>query len=250
LVKLVVPVKSSRGAVLLLRENLFKVSLDLARSSSASAAWRRNVLKAALAAYPNNEYFLQKLLDFRVQANVVDATWRAFTSQLGERAAVADSPLPQLYAVKLLVSGFARYRRDEESLPIALSFLNRARSMLERFVSSGDAGRHCPALWRLLMWTVNSIVALQNKGDEKEDKLIVNTVFYRSLQDCPAVKSIFLDVVGYLHLDHAPDAAEDGLRRVLDITTEKEARTRMPIEELEVLLEKEDDEEEDDEEFS
>ena len=146
------------------------------------------------------------------------------------------------------LSTYLQHRRDEESVPVALSFLNRARSMLERFVSSGDAGRHCPALWRLLMWTCNWIASL--KGDEERQRPreggAVNTVFYRSLQDCPAVKAIFLDVVGYLHLDPAPDAAEDGLRRVLDIIAEKEARTRMPIEELEVLLEKEEDEDEDD----
>ena len=95
------------------------------------------------------------------------------------------------------------------------------------------------------MWTCNWIAALKSGSGgegEAEGKAAVNTVFYRSLQDCPAVKSLFLDVVGYLHLDPAPDAAEDGLRRVLDITAEKEARVRMPIEELEVLLEKEEDE--------
>ena len=245
LVGLVEPPKGSKNkAVVLLRENLRKVSLDLVRCSS-SASYRRAVLKSALSAFPNNEYFLQKLLDYRVQCNVVDPTWRAFSAQLVERSATALSPLPQIYAVKLLVSGFVRHRRDEESLPVALSFLNRARSMLERFVSSGDAGRHCPALWRLLMWTCNWIAALKSGSGgegEAEGKAAVNTVFYRSLQDCPAVKSLFLDVVGYLHLDPAPDAAEDGLRRVLDITAEKEARVRMPIEELEVLLEKEEDE--------
>ena len=206
-------------------------------------------MKSSLSAFPNNEYFLQKLLDYRVQCNVVDPTWRAFSAQLVERSATASSPLPQIYAVKLLVSGFVRHRRDEESLPVALSFLNRARSMLERFVSSGDAGRHCPALWRLLMWTCNWIAALKSDAEGNVDgKAAVNTVFYRSLQDCPAVKSLFLDVVGYLHLDPAPDAAEDGLRRVLDITAEKEARMRMPIEELEVLLEKEEDEDDGEEE--
>ncbi len=247
--ELVLPVKSSRGAVQLLRENLFKISLDLARLS-ANAAWKRAVLKTALSAYPNNEYFLQKLIDYRVQPNVVDATWRSFSTQLLEK--IMPSPLPQLYAVKLLVAGFVQHRRDEGSLPIALSFLNRARSLLERFVSFGNTGRHSPSLWRLLMWTTNSIGALQTMGDVKEDKASVNTIFYRSLQDCPAVKSLFLDVVGYLHLDTVAAAADDGLRRVLDILTEKEARTRMPIEELEVLLEREDDEadvEDDDEDI-
>ena len=251
IVGLVEPPKVSKNkAVVLLRENLCKVSLDLVRCS-ASASHRRAVLKGSLYAFPSNEYFLQKLLDYRVQCNVVDPTWRAFSAQLVERSATASSPLPQIYAVKLLVSGFVRHRRDEESLPVALSFLNRARSMLERFVSSGDAGRHCPALWRLLMWTCNWTAALRSgdAGGEAEGKAAVNTVFYRSLQDCPAVKSLFLDVVGYLHLDPAPDAAEDGLRRVLDITAEKEARVRMPIEELEVLLEKEEDDDDGEEEF-
>ena len=253
LVGSVEPLKVSKNkAVVLLRENLCKVSLDLVRCSS-SASYRRAVLKSSLAAFPSNEYFLQKLLDYGVQCVVVDATWRAFSAQLVERSATASSPLPQIYAVKLLVSGFVRHRRDEESLPVALSFLNRARSMLERFVSSGDAGRHCPALWRLLMWTCNWIAALKGDAAERDEgegegKAAVNTVFYRSLQDCPAVKSLFLDVVGYLHLDPAPDAAEDGLRRVLDITAEKEARMRMPIEELEVLLEKEEDEDDGEEE--
>ena len=113
LVGLLEPPRASKNkAVVLLRENLCKVNLDLVRGS-CSASYRRAVLKGSLSAFPNNEYFLQKLLDYRVQCLVVDPTWRAFSAQLVERSATAASPLPQIYAVKLLVSGFVRVSRKK-----------------------------------------------------------------------------------------------------------------------------------------
>ena len=69
----------------------------------------------------------------------------------------------------------------------------------------------------------------------------MKTVFYRALQDNPSAKVLGLDLIHYLDQDqkHASEALQ---AEIQDIFAEKELRIRMPIEELKVLLEKEDDE--------
>ncbi len=71
--------------------------------------------------------------------------------------------------------------------------------------------------------------------------LAVSTIFYRGLQDCPSGKALYVDYIKY-KLDHNEVGdVSDELRKVLDILLEKEGRTRLPLEELDVLLEKEED---------
>lgn len=136
----------------------------------------------------------------------------------------------------MLVQNYVRFR-DDDSFSGSVASLYRAQALLEEFVSK-EPGRYCPILWRLLMWVANML----GTHHPEENKRIqdVNTVYYRSLQDCPSVKALYLDAVKYLHLD---DESDEELKRKLDTFKEKEGRIRLLLPELDILLEKEEDEE-------
>jgi hypothetical protein len=69
------------------------------------------------------------------------------------------------------------------------------------------------------------------------------TVFYRALQDNPSAKAFGLDLIHYQEKQKttASSAAKLIQAEIQDIFTEKEVRIRMPIEELQVLLEPEEE---------
>ena len=65
-------------------------------------------------------------------------------------------------------------------------------------------------------------------------------VFYRSLQDNPSGKVFGLDLIHYWADQHHNGAAGEAIQaEIQDIFTEKEVRIRMPLEELNVMLEEE-----------
>ena len=66
--------------------------------------------------------------------------------------------------------------------------------------------------------------------------------FFRALQICPAAKSLYLDAISYiLSMDHGRRADSNWLAKTLEILVEKEGRWRLPLEELDVLMDKEED---------
>ncbi|XP_072350114.1 nuclear exosome regulator NRDE2 [Scyliorhinus torazame] len=94
---------------------------------------------------------------------------------------------------------------------------NRIRALFEHAVRS-EAGAHCVLLWRMYL----NFTAAQGNVEKTKG------VFYRALQECPWAKVLYLDAVGYL---------PGQLQETLDLMTEKEIRIRVPIEELEILME-------------
>ncbi len=227
-------------ATKLISENLHKLGLDLltlaAKSDQLLARVCRRHLRFSLAAFPCSRYLLQHLCALSVRPSVVDATWRSFISQTIDRVH-SISPLPQVYAVKVLVKQFALCQRTEEHESASLAsstYLHRAKALLESFLSR-EPGRYSPAMWRLLLWVTSK---LEESGSGTD--MATSTVFYRGLQDCPSSKALFVDFVKYKLVGRgAEKSAREELGRVLDILVEKEGRTRLPLEELEVLLEKE-----------
>ena len=70
------------------------------------------------------------------------------------------------------------------------------------------------------------------------------TIFYRALQDNPSAKVLGLDL---LHYQERSSGGADALQaEIQDIFAEKEVRIRLPMEELQVLLEAEQDLQEED----
>ncbi|XP_078263361.1 nuclear exosome regulator NRDE2 [Rhinoraja longicauda] len=94
---------------------------------------------------------------------------------------------------------------------------NRIAALFEHAVGS-QAGAHCILLWRMfLQFTAE-------RGDVERAR----GVFYRALQNCPWAKVLYLDAVRLL---------PERLQEITDLMTEKDIRLRLPLEELDILLE-------------
>ena len=75
------------------------------------------------------------------------------------------------------------------------------------------------------------------------------TIFYRALQDNPSAKVLGLDLLHYQERSSTSSSSPDSealQAEIQDIFAEKEVRIRLPMEELQVLLEAEQDQEEED----
>ena len=198
------------------KESVLKLKLDLilfeSKLNSLTFKLGREILASALKRFPENRYFHSLLEDFLVRPNAVDKTWRSLD--------FGNSLISQNEAVKVLISNFAQCQD--------FSYLNRAKSLLEQFVSKAP-GRYSPVNWRRLLWTTFELEKQQKNEDASFRS--TNEVFHRSLQDCPVTKALYLDAACYLHMDN-----EDDLGKVLSIPVEKGARIRLPLEELNALL--------------
>lgn len=110
----------------------------------------------------------------------------------------------------------AKYRMPDAAFTLP-SCRNHVRHMLEQAVQS-VAHRRCPLLWRLY-------IELELRLGTRES---ARAVFYRALQCCPWAKVLYVDGVR-----HFPEC----LQEVVDMMVEKGIRLRVPLEELQLLLE-------------
>ncbi|XP_060918873.1 nuclear exosome regulator NRDE2 [Labrus mixtus] len=133
--------------------------------------------------------------------------------------------LPRLFAIvaeeqrKQLVDAAQRSCNHDAALPILPEngLSNRIRGLFENTIAT-ELGSHCPLLWRMYM---NFLVS-----EGKVDK--AKGIFYKALQNIPWAKGLYMDAV-QLFPEH--------LQEFVDLMTEKELRVRLPLEELDILLE-------------
>uniref|UniRef100_A0A3Q3N3M5 NRDE-2, necessary for RNA interference, domain containing n=1 Tax=Labrus bergylta TaxID=56723 RepID=A0A3Q3N3M5_9LABR len=133
--------------------------------------------------------------------------------------------LPRLFAIvaeeqrKQLVDAAQRSCNHDAALPILPEngLSNRIRGLFENTIAT-ELGSHCPLLWRMYM---NFLVS-----EGKLDK--AKGIFYKALQNIPWAKGLYMDAV-QLFPEH--------LQEFVDLMTEKELRVRLPLEELDILLE-------------
>uniref|UniRef100_UPI0037E6FD03 nuclear exosome regulator NRDE2 n=1 Tax=Semicossyphus pulcher TaxID=241346 RepID=UPI0037E6FD03 len=133
--------------------------------------------------------------------------------------------VPRLFAIvaeqqrKQLVDAAQRSCCHDTALPILPEngLSNRIRGLFESAVAT-ELGAHCPLLWRMYM---NFLVS-----EGKVDK--AKGIFYKALQNIPWAKGLYMDAV-QLFPEH--------LQEFVDLMTEKELRLRLPLEELDILLE-------------
>ncbi|NP_001084971.1 NRDE-2, necessary for RNA interference, domain containing L homeolog [Xenopus laevis] len=92
---------------------------------------------------------------------------------------------------------------------------NRIKALFEHALQS-EYGSRCPLLWRQYLYFMVSIKE-RSKG-----------LFYKAIQSCPWAKALYLDAVEYF---------PEQLQETIDLMTEKELRVRVPLEELDLLLE-------------
>ncbi|XP_024423401.2 nuclear exosome regulator NRDE2 [Desmodus rotundus] len=180
----------------------------------------RQALSEALKLYPGNQVLWRSYVQIQNQSHNASKTRRFFDAI----ARNAEPLEPWLFAIeaekvrKRLVETVQRVDGREVHATIPETGLtHRIRALFENATRS-DHGSHCPLLWRMYL---NFLVSLGNKDRSKG-------VFYKALQNCPWAKVLYMDAVEYF---------PDEMQEVLDLMTEKELRVRLPVEELDLLLE-------------
>jgi hypothetical protein len=86
--------------------------------------------------------------------------------------------------------------------------------------------RHCPLIWRL------HLKHLAIRVSEGKDQKRAEGLFYDAIRHCPTSKALYMDVVSYF---------PEMMKEVLDLMGEKQLLVRLPIEELDLLLEIDDE---------
>ncbi|XP_016061177.1 PREDICTED: protein NRDE2 homolog isoform X1 [Miniopterus natalensis] len=180
----------------------------------------RQALSEALKLYPGNQVLWRSYVQIQNKSHSASKSRRFF-----DAITRSAKPLePWLFAIeaekmrKRLVETVQRVDGREVYATIPETGLtHRIRALFENAIRS-DHGSQCPLLWRLYL---NFLVSLGNKDRSKG-------VFYKALQNCPWAKVLYMDAVEYF---------PDEMQEILDLMTEKELRVRLPVEELELLLE-------------
>lgn len=180
----------------------------------------REALSEALKLYPGNQVLWRSYVQIQNKSHSASKTRRFF-----DAVTRSAKPLePWLFAIeaekmrKRLVETVQRVDGREVHATIPETGLtHRIKALFENAMRS-DSGSQCPLLWRMYL---NFLVSLGNKERSKG-------VFYKALQNCPWAKVLYMDAVEYF---------PDEMQEILDLMTEKELRVRLPVEELELLLE-------------
>ncbi|XP_041071203.1 nuclear exosome regulator NRDE2 isoform X1 [Carcharodon carcharias] len=220
------PAKSTWGhSVISASERLTMMHVTLLKFHMRTSVYPlgplRETLTRALRQYPGNHDLWELYLQVESKSHSASRA-RKFFDAITRTA--KNIILPWLFAI------YAEERRKERvdsvqradvgpvysTLP-ETGLSNRIKALFEHAVQS-EAGVHCVLLWRMyLSFTVTQGNVERIKG-----------LFYRALQACPWAKVLYLDAVGHL---------PGQLQEILDLMTEKEIRIRIPIEELEILME-------------
>ncbi|XP_005285443.3 nuclear exosome regulator NRDE2 isoform X1 [Chrysemys picta bellii] len=180
----------------------------------------REALTEALKLYPSNQSLWRSYIQIQSKSHNASKARRFFDSVTRSTKSLE----PWLFAIqaeemrKKLVENVQRVDVGEIHSTIPETGLtNRIKALFEHAIQS-ENGAHCPLLWRMYL---NFLFSLGNKERSKG-------LFYKALQNCPWAKVLYMDAIEYF---------PDQLQETLDLMTEKELRVRVPIEELELLLE-------------
>ncbi|XP_029453641.1 protein NRDE2 homolog isoform X2 [Rhinatrema bivittatum] len=180
----------------------------------------RETLTGALRLYPGNQLLWKSYVE--VESKLHNASKaRKFFDNMRRSSTCLE---PWLFAIqaeqarKKLVETVQRQDIGAIHATIPETGLtNRIKALFEHAVRS-QQGAHCPLLWRMYLHFMVS------SGEKEGGK----GLFYKALQSCPWAKVLYMDAIDYF---------PDQLQEILDLMVEKELRVRVPLEELELLLE-------------
>ncbi|XP_065541923.1 nuclear exosome regulator NRDE2 isoform X1 [Lathamus discolor] len=180
----------------------------------------REALTEALKRYPSNQSLWRSYIHIERKSHSASKARRFFDGVTRSTKSLE----PWLFAIqaeqmrKNLTDNVQRADVGEVHSTIPETGLtNRIVALFEHAVQS-ENGTHCPLLWRMYL---NFLVSVGKKEESKG-------LFYKALQNCPWAKVLYMDAVEYF---------PDDLQETLDLMTEKELRVRLPMEELDLLLE-------------
>ncbi|XP_009073864.1 PREDICTED: protein NRDE2 homolog, partial [Acanthisitta chloris] len=204
-------------AVTLLHTNLLRFHMKI---SVYPLNPLREALTVALKRYPSNQSLWRSYIHIQRKSHSANKARRFFDGVTRS----TNSLEPWLFAIqaeqmrKKLTEKVQRADVGEIHCTIPETGLtNRIVALFEHAVQS-ENGTHCPLLWRMYL---NFMASLGKKEKSKG-------LFYKALQNCPWAKMLYMDAVEYF---------PDDLQETLDLMTEKELRVRVPLEELDLLLE-------------
>ncbi|KAM6075481.1 nuclear exosome regulator NRDE2 isoform 2-T2 [Chlamydotis macqueenii] len=204
-------------AVTLLHTNLLRFHMKI---SVYPLNPLREALTEALKRYPSNQSLWRSYIHIQRKSHSASKARRFFDGVTRS----TNSLEPWLFAIqaeqmrKKLIEKVQRADVGEIHSTIPETGLtNRIVALFEHAVQS-ENGTHCPLLWRMY---VNFLASVGKKEKSKG-------LFYKALQNCPWAKVLYMDAVEYF---------PDDLQETLDLMTEKELRVRVPMEELDLLLE-------------
>jgi len=250
------------------QESIDKIAFDLIWFEAAEEVGMRQKLRSfylsCLAKYPHSGFFHSQLPVVESSTSVVSSVWRE-VCKVGLEKNVADScshglmEQMALLGLSKVSAALADCSTQVELPALAVGLLNRLRHLLEKLTSVASV-RHSPLLWRLLIWAASLLTSRLEAKDAAEE---LKTVLYRAIQDVPWDKALYLDTALYLDRrgqlyqttskevkfgegeDHPEDEFVEPkfemipgtLEHITELMVEKELRVRLPLPELEVLME-------------
>ena len=199
-------------------------------------------LMLAIKRFSSSKYVLKMYdcLAERMSMSVASKFWRTTVGLL------EVSPAPSKVA---LVWGLLSKHKHSDEL---VGPLYQAENYLTRFLlKSNKVKESCntPSLWRMLLWLYHrrcfknqeEYYRTISKYTKPTDQLEpLKGLLFRSLQDSPGTKALIMDTLKYYCKNPVGVEFSGPCQKSLqELMVEKEVRVRMPIEELEVLLEDE-----------
>ncbi|XP_017281642.1 nuclear exosome regulator NRDE2 [Kryptolebias marmoratus] len=181
----------------------------------------RQALTSALSACPNSAPLWSIYVQVENRYHSAGRARRFFHAVTRDSSSV----IPRLFAIvaeqqrKQLVDAAQRSCCFDKPLPVLPEngLSNRIRGLFESAIAT-ETGAHCSLLWRMYIYFLVS--------EGKMDK--ARGIFYKALQNIPWAKGLYMD---------AAQLFPEHLQEFVDLMTEKELRLRLPLEELDILLE-------------
>ncbi|XP_013855359.1 protein NRDE2 homolog [Austrofundulus limnaeus] len=182
----------------------------------------RQMLTSALSAWPNSAPMWSMYLQVENRHHSAGRARRFFHTVTRDGS---SSVVPRLFAIvaeqqrKQLVDAAQRSCCFDKPSPLLpeIGLSNRIRGLFESAIAT-ETGAHCSLLWRMY------IHFLVSEGKVEKAR----GIFYKALQSIPWAKGLYMDAAR-LFPEH--------LQEFVDLMTEKELRLRLPLEELDILLE-------------
>ncbi|NXL90840.1 NRDE2 protein, partial [Alectura lathami] len=203
-------------AVTLLRTNLLRFHTKM---SIYPLNPLREALTGALRRFPSSQALWRVYVQIQGKSHSASKARRFFDGVTRSTSCLE----PWLFAIqaeqmrKKLIENVQRADVGEIHSTIPETGLtNRIIALFEHAIQS-ENGTHCPLLWRMYL---NFLVSV---GKTERSK----GLFYKAIQNCPWAKALYMDAVEYF---------PEQLQETLDLMTEKELRVRVPMEELDLLL--------------
>jgi len=244
-------------------ESLDKLTLDILQFNAAFNIVEKVKLRAfyhsCIQRHSSSSYFQSRLVTVQDSTSIVNSIWQEILSSIQDKERT-NLPLIEEACAISLDKFMSVLNPDNPQAISALGygFLYKLSNLLERCVTK-PVLKHSPLIWRLLLWCV-SIESLRK--DSKVGCENLKVMLYRAIQDVPWCKALYMDTALYLgrigelsrtkkkEVVHSDGEDEEEavpekkfeyipgtLEHLHELLIEKEIRVRVPLQELEVLLE-------------